>query len=343
MSKLKAVVIGAGYFGKFHYAAWNRIPEVEVVAMSDLDEHKCVKFTQSFNIPKYYVDYREMLEKEKPDFVDIVTPPNTHFEICKAAADLGVNIICQKPLAPTFEEAEKLVAYCHKSDIRFMVHENFRFQPWHREIKKLLENDEIGEKLFYLNFRMRMGDGWQNDAYIARQPYFRTMPQLLIFETGVHIIDTFRFLAGEIKSVYARLKKLNKDIAGEDAGIIFFDFENGTQGIFDGNRYNESNHPNPRYTFGECLLEGEKGSIRLYLDGKITIQKLGANEREHQYQHENIDFSGDCVFNTQKHFVEALLNNKEFETSVEDYLKTLNVQDAVYASNLKKKIIDVEY
>lgn len=343
MRSLKGVVIGAGYFGKFHYAAWSRIPEVEIAAMSDLDQRKCEEFTQAYKIPNYYLDFREMLEKEKPDFVDIVTPPNTHFEICKAAADLGINIICQKPLAPSFEEAQKLVEYCQKSGVRLMIHENFRFQPWHREIKKLLNKGEIGEKLFYLNFRMRMGDGWQKDAYMARQPYFREMPKLLIFETGVHFIDTFRFLFGEVKSVYARLKKLNNEIAGEDAGIILFDFANGAQGIFDGNRYNESNYANPRYTFGECLLEGDKGSIRLYTDGKITIQELGGVEKDHSYHHENIDFSGDCVYRTQIHFVDSLLKNKNFETSGEDYLKTLVIQEAVYNSHSTNQISDIVF
>ncbi len=73
-----------------------------------------------------------------------------------------------------------------------MVHDNFRFQPWHREFRRLLDAGAIG-RLHSISCRTRMGDGWQPDAYLARQPYFRTMPQLLIYETGVHFIDVYRY------------------------------------------------------------------------------------------------------------------------------------------------------
>ncbi len=218
-----------------------------------------------------------MLEQERPDFVDVITPPDSHLEMCQAAGELGIHVICQKPLAPTIARTRgRSWPTPSASGIRFMVHENFRFQPWHREIKKLLRAGAIGDKLHSLGFRMRMGDGWGDDAYLARQPYFRTMPQLLVFETGVHFIDTFRYLAGEVEGVYANLRKLNPVIAGEDAGVILFEFSSGAVGVWDANRYNECNDPDPRFTFGEFLVEGNGGSIRLYLDGRITVQRLGA-------------------------------------------------------------------
>jgi D-apiose dehydrogenase len=335
---LKGVCVGAGYFAKFQYEAWNRTPEVTIVALCNRSQEKGQQTADEFGVEKVYTDFKTMLEIEQPDFVDIITPPETHLEYCKIAADLGVNIIVQKPLAPTLAEAKELVEYCSKKGVRLMVHENFRFQPWHREIKKLIDNQTIGE-IFNLNFRMRMGDGWQKDAYMARQPYFRQMPQLLIFETGVHFIDTFRYLLGEIDSVFANLKKLNKEIAGEDAGIVFFKFKNGTTAIYDANRYNESNADDARYTFGECLMEGSKGSIRLFNDGKITIQPLGEKEKVHEYKHQKINFAGDCVYFTQRHFVDCMLENKPFETSGEDYLKNIVVQEAVYESNLSKQLV----
>ncbi len=338
---LKGVAIGAGYFGQFHYEAWKRISEVELVAMCDLDGGKVKATCEKFDIPNGYTDFAEMLEKEKPDFVDIITPPPSHYSLTMEAAKRGIHVICQKPLAPTFAEAEKLVNDVNATDIRFMVHENFRFQPWHREIKKLLESGAIGDQLFNIACHMRMGDGWPDDAYLSRQPYFRTMPRLLIHETGIHVIDTFRYLGGEITEAYAKLKKLNHHIAGEDAGMVFLSFEGGANGLYDGNRYNESNHENPRYTFGTYLLEGNGGTIRLSLDGKITIQKLGETEKEHSYTHERKNFAGDCVYFTQKHFVENLLSGKKFETNGPDYLKNLKVQEAVYQSNESGKPVKV--
>lgn len=343
MRKYKGACIGAGYFSHYQYEAWQRIAEVQITAFcnSNLERAKLIK--DKFAISKHYVDYREMLQKEKPDFVDIITPPWTHLEMCKAAADLGIHVICQKPLAPTFEQAKQIVDYTSKANIRFMVHENWRFQPWYREIKRLLDSGTIGDRLFFLNFRSRMGDGWGQDAYLNRQPYFRTYPRLLVYENGVHFIDTFRFLAGEIERVFAILKKLNPVIAGEDFAVILFEFDNGAVGVWDANRYNECTFEDPRYTFGEFLVEANAGSIRLYADGNITVQPLGRPERKHEYKHENRGFSGDCCYFTQRHFIDCLINGETFETDGPSYLKTLAVQEAAYTSAQQKKPLEVKY
>ena len=332
MAQFKGVCVGAGYFSHFQYEAWQRIPEVTISALCNRNAERAKAIMDTFGVANHYTDYREMLEKEKPDFVDIITPPPTHLQMCRIAADLGVHVICQKPLAPTLDEARRIVEATGKAGIRFMVHENWRFQPWYREIKRLLDDGAIGDAIHVMTFRSRMGDGWGADAYLNRQPYFRDYPRLLVYENGIHFIDTYRYLGGEIESVYAVLKKLNPVIAGEDFAAVTFNFASGATGLWDANRYNESNYPNPRYTFGEFLVDGNGGSIRLYSDGRLTIQKLGEGETEHPYPHEDRNFSGDCCYTTQRHFIDRLIDGGEFETSGPNYLRSLVVQDAVYLS-----------
>ena len=341
MECLKGVVIGAGYFSQFHYQAWQELPHVRIIALSDLDSARSQAMAHRYKIANVYTDYKEMLVRENPDFVDVVTPPETHLEIGRFIAELGIPVICQKPLAPTYKEAQELVTILGKKSIPFMVHENFRFQPWHREIKKLLDDDKIGP-LNHLHFRMRTGDGWPVDAYRERQPYFRSMPRFLMYETGIHFIDTFRFLAGEVEWVFAHLRKLNLSIAGEDWSMVHFNFQEGSTGLFDANRYNEANVENPRYTFGEMLVEGLKGSIRLYGNGKITLQPLGAREMPHSYQHKDQGFAGNCVYHTQKHFLGQLIAGKDFETAGKEYLRNLLVQEAIYRSAQKNEVVKVQ-
>jgi len=340
MRKLKGVCIGAGYFSHFQYEAWQRIPEVEITAFSNRDETRAQAVKDRFSLP-CYADYREMFEQERPDFVDVITPPPSHREICAEAAGRGIHIICQKPLAPSFEEASAIVANAGDAGVRFMVHENFRFQPWHREIKRQLEAGAIGDRLYSLAFRCRMGDGWGENAYIPRQPYFRDYPRLLVYENGVHFIDTFRFLVGEIIRVTAWLRRLNPVIKGEDAGLLVFEFANGAVGQWDANRYNETNFADPRYTFGDFLLEGNRGSIRLYPNGRLTLQPLGRSESEIPYRHEARGFCADCCYLTQRHFVDRMLDGQPFETNGQDYLKTLAVQEAVYQSAVKRAPVAV--
>ncbi|NJN05759.1 MAG: Gfo/Idh/MocA family oxidoreductase [Rhodobacteraceae bacterium] len=334
--------MGAGYFSHFQYEAWQRIPEVGITAFSNRDAARAKEVTGKFGIAKCYPDWREMLDAEKPDFVDIITPPPTHPEICAEAAKRGIHIICQKPLAPTLAEAKAIVDGAAQAKVRLMVHENFRFQPWHREIKRQLDAGVIGQ-LHSLSFRSRMGDGWGADAYIPRQPYFRDYPRLLVYETGLHFIDTFRYLAGDITRVSAWLRRLNPVIKGEDCGLLVFEFANGAIGQWDANRYNEPACPlsEARYTFGEFLVEGSAGSLRLHLDGRITLKKLGEPETEIAYPHERRGFGGDCVYATQRHFIDRLLDGKPFETSGEDYLITTAIQEAFYQSAERRAPVEI--
>ncbi|MFY0628421.1 MAG: Gfo/Idh/MocA family oxidoreductase [Reichenbachiella sp.] len=329
--KYRGVAVGAGYFSQFQYEAWSRIPEVEIVAFCNRDKSSGTEIQEKYGIMTHYSDFREMIDKEQPDFIDIITPPETHLEMCQYAADRGVDIICQKPLAPSLEEGKEIVALVKKANVRFMVHENWRFQPWYRELKKLIKSEVIGNA-HSVYFRNRMGDGWGDQAYIPRQPYFRKYPRLLVYENGIHFIDTFRYLFGEVENVYAKLRKLNPVIAGEDWAMIQFEFAYGLHAIWDASRFNEPNYENSRFTFGEMLIDGMKGSIRLYADGRITIQKFGELELDHAYSFEDKNFSGDCVYTTQRHFIDGIISKKQFETNGDDYLKSLAVQEAVYKS-----------
>ncbi len=174
--KLRGVGIGAGYFAPFQYEAWTRIPEVEIVAIYNRTEERARALMAQYGIPRFYGDWKEMLDRERPDFVDIITPPETHEEMCGFAAARGIHIICQKPLAPTYEASKRIVVDSAAANVRFMVHENFRWQPWYRAIKDVQVRGDIGD-FTHIHFLMRMGDGWGEDAYLARQPFFREYPR----------------------------------------------------------------------------------------------------------------------------------------------------------------------
>ncbi|WP_208021458.1 Gfo/Idh/MocA family protein [Flavicella sediminum] len=341
MKILKGVCIGSGYFSQFHFEAWQRMDNVKIVAVCDFSLEKAKLSADKYSLGNSYTHVEEMLKTERPDFIDIITPPESHFELCKLAVKYKVHVICQKPFGGSLETAEAIVNLFKDGAVRLMVHENFRFQPWHREIKKLINTGIIGDKIHTINFRLRTGDGWAEDAYLDRQPYFRTMSKLLMYETGVHFIDTFRFLGGEVESVYARLRNLNKNIAGEDLAWVHFDFSSGAFGMLDANRFNENTAEDPRLTFGVMLVEGNKGTIRLHSDGSISLQLLGAKEEKYVYAYSKNNFSGDCVFETQRHFVSGIINKQEFETEGAEYLKNLRIQDAVYASSEKNKVIKI--
>lgn len=341
--RLSGAVVGAGYFSQFHYEAWSRIEAVNLVACCDLEIEKAKEVAKEHGIGLSFATVEAMLnsvaeQNIQLDFIDVVTGPSTHLEIIETilrrkSDHPNLTIICQKPLAPDYAGAVDLVEACAAAKVPLVVHENFRFQPWYREIKKLLDAGVIGSKLHTITLRHRAGDGWGEDAYLDRQAYFRTMPRMLVFETGIHAVDCFRYLLGDITTAFAHMRRLNPVIIGEDTAVGMFQFAGGGIGIYDANRYNECNGEDSRYTFGELLIEFDGGTIRSYLDGRITIQRLGEAETEHQYSPSRHGFAGDCVFAAQQHFAEVMLSGDDrFETKARAYLSSLAVQEAMYRS-----------
>jgi predicted dehydrogenase len=231
-----------------------------------------------------------------------------------------------------------VVETARRAGVRLMIHENFRWQPWYREMRRLLEAGQLGD-LFSINICTRLGDGWQSDAYLARQPFFRTYPRLFCYETGVHFLDTFRYLGGEISTVYARLQKRNADIKGEDAAQIVCGFASGATAILDASRYNEAEAIDTRYTFGTVRLDGSKGHLDLDLEGNLTLKLLGQPSRRLDYPHTREGFAGDCVYAIQRHFVDRMIDGAPFESTGEDYLKSTALMEACYRSHATGQVV----
>jgi len=331
--QLKVATVGAGYFARFHHDAWSRLEDVALVAVCDTDRQKAESFREEFGAGAAYTDAAEMIEKERPDVLDIAVPPAGHRDLVALAAAHKVNAICQKAFTRSLAEARETVALAEAAGITLAVHENFRFQPWFREIRRLLDDDTLGE-VYSSSFRLRPGDGQGPRAYLDRQPYFQTMERFLIHETGIHFIDTFRYLFGDYSTVYADLRRLNPAIKGEDAGILVLGHQNGTRSLFDGNRLSDHIAENRRLTMGELWVDGEKGTLRLDGEGNLFTRAFGTNEeRQHPYSWMKAGFAGDSVHAFQAHVVSHLLDGTPLENSGRAYLVNLEVEEAVYRAS----------
>lgn len=325
---IKVACLGAGYFSQFHIGSWQRITEVELVGICDRDLTKAV----ATGLPAFD-DLSTMLVTVSPDVLDVILPPSAQAQAIEIAITSGVRkIICQKPFCASFEEAQEINQLAKSAGATLIVHENFRFQPWYRAIKDALNRGLIGDVL-QATFRLRPGDGQGAEAYLDRQPYFREMPELLIHETGVHFIDVFRYLFGDPSHVYADLRRVNPVIAGEDAGLVVFDYEGGSRAVFDGNRCLDHAADNTRRTMGEGLIEGTKGTLTLTGDGAVRLRAFGDQNSEMLLAPDSHDgFGGDCTHALQKHVVEALMSQGSLENEAETYLDIVRTERAIYRS-----------
>ena len=328
---LKVVTIGAGFFAGLHIEAWARNPDADLAGIVDFDTDKAEALAAA-HVPKaqVYASAKDALEHLQPDIVDIATPPQTHAELVELADTYAPKaIICQKPFCGGLAKAQEVT---RSTSSLLIVHENFRFQPWYRTMKEVIGQGQLGE-IYQITFRLRPGDGQGPDAYLDRQPYFQDMERFLVHETGIHWIDTFRYLLGEPVSVYADLIKRNPAIKGEDSGTLLFEFDNGTRAVFDGNRLADHPAANTRLTMGECLIEGSKGTLNLDGFGQIYLRPFASKAPSVVTTSYVTDrFGGDCVYAFQRHVTDHLLYSSTLENTAEDYLRNLEIEELVYSS-----------
>lgn len=338
----RIAVIGAGYFSQFHLHGWQHATNAQVVALCDADLTKAKTLAQQYGIEKIFNSATQMLDSVELDLVDIVVPPVSQNDLIRSCIDRKTAMICQKPFASNLAQATELTKLAQLNNVPLIIHENFRFMPWYREAHRLIHNGTLGA-LHGISFRLRPGDGQGPNAYLDRQPYFQTMPRLLVAETAIHFIDTFRYLAGEITAVYARLRKINPVIKGEDAGLIIFEFASGAHGLFDGNRLNDHSADNPRRTMGEMWIEGSSGVLRLDGDANLWFKPHHQTEALHAYDngHANTFGNGACGA-LQQAAISAIAQNTEPENSAAAYLRNLKVQEAIYTSNSRGERIEID-
>jgi predicted dehydrogenase len=160
------------------------------------------------------------------------------------------------------------------------------------------------------------------------------MPRFLMRETGIHLIDVFRYLLGEVDQVMASLVRLNPHIDGEDAGVVLFKFASGARGVFDGNRLVDHVADNRRLTMGDMLVEGERGVIRLDGDGRVWLRPQASNDEQLiKVDWENSGFAGDSVYRYQAHVLAHLKDGKPLTNAAADYLRNMQLVEAVYRSD----------
>ncbi|MGJ8532878.1 MAG: Gfo/Idh/MocA family protein [Alphaproteobacteria bacterium] len=330
---LRVGMVGYGYFAEFHLNAWQRLAGASLNALADpRAERRSAALKVAPHI-KVFESVEEMLSSGEFDILDVATPPTTHLDLIRPVLGRVQAVICQKPFCENLSQAQELASASDNSPTLLVVHENFRFQPWYREISNILADGRLG-RVVQAQFRLRPGDGATDGAYLDRQPYFRDMKQFLIRETGVHWIDVFRFLFGEPLAVSADLFRTNPVIAGEDSGTFTFQMADGARIGFDGNRTLDHVAQNRRLTMGEFLIEGSQASLKLSGDGAIELRNFGENHwQTHAYSFEDRDFGGDCVYHLQHHVVEHLRAGKTLENAATNYLKNLEIQTLVYRAS----------
>ena len=326
-STLKGAIIGCGWFAENHRQAWLRIPGVEIVAAADRHLDRAQRFAK-----RAYSSAEELFAREQLDFVDIATHADSHLPLVQPAAERNIPTICQKPVAPDWPQAVKLVEAAETAGVRLMIHENWRWQPWYRAAYEMIARGDIGAPVGY-GFRFRRRDGLGDEPY-TEQAYFRNEPRLIVHVTLVHHMDTARFLFGDIDSVYAQASRRNPHIAAEDQAIIVLSHQNGVHGWVDGHRFQDPLPDGP--AMGDAFFEGELGVISILATGDLYRNNVLVLKND-----VTVGPLGDSVRATQAHFISCLQNGSPFESDGRSYLRTFAAVEAVYRSIAERRCVSL--
>jgi predicted dehydrogenase len=265
MATLRFALFGTGFWSRFQLAAWKELPEVGCVALYNRTPEKAIDLAKhlQLNIP-VYDDPRELLRCEAVDFLDIVTGAEKHRELVHLAAAHSLPVICQKPMATSYDEAEEMVEVCRRAHVPFLIHENWRWQTPIRKLKELLVSGVVGNPY---RARLRMTSGF---PVFDNQPFLREVEKFLLVDIGSHILDVCRFLFGEPKSLYCSAQTVQPGIKGEDVGTVILRFPSGVTVVCE---MGYTGAPLETDCFPQtfALVEGDRGSIELAPDYLLRV------------------------------------------------------------------------
>jgi D-apiose dehydrogenase len=324
---LKVALAGAGMISWHHLVGWRKLGErVRVVAICDPDADKAAARAKEFSIPKVYRDADALFAAEAIDALDVASPRETHAGWVDAAAARGIDVLCQKPMTPTLAESEALVRRVN-GRVRFMVHENWRFRPWYRELKRWIAAGELGElivaQMTLISSGMLPDASGQRPTFV-RQPFMQHEERLMIAEVLIHHLDVMRFLCGELRVIGARIAHTLPDVRGETMAAILMESAEGAPVEVTGTMAAPGHHPRPP---DRLEIVGSKASA-VFADDKLHL--LGANPRSQAYDRDRgYQASFDGVI---AHFVDCLESGAPFETDAVENLETLRLVEHAYLS-----------
>lgn len=207
---INVAVIGVGSMGRNHARVYSELSEANLCAVVDTDAKKASEIAELHGVPGF-VDYREMLAKLRPSAVSIAVPTAMHAEVALASLDEGAHILIEKPISATLEEGKKIIQKARETNKQLMVGHVVRFNPAIKQLKELLDANELG-RIFQIVCR-RVG------------PFpSRIRDVSVVVDLATHDLDLMRYLTGlDPIRIYAETEhRINTDKEDLVLGLLRF-------------------------------------------------------------------------------------------------------------------------
>ncbi len=230
MPPLRVGIVGCGFAGCMHGLAYQPHIEagtVKLIAACDIDEECARKMAKEYDMEAHYTKWQDLVNSKDVDAVSISLPHYLHAEVAVAAAKAGKHVLCEKPMATTLEDCDKMIKAAKDSKVKLMIAETYRFMPTMVKIKEIIESGKIGQVFF------ARGSECLNEVpkIIDPESWHCTPDKAgggVWFDAGVHICSAFRYTLGDVDSVRAGLlEHVALKEKEDDNAIVLLKFKEG--------------------------------------------------------------------------------------------------------------------
>lgn len=322
MEKVRIGFIGAGGIARHHVKRLSAVPEAQIVAMAEPSEHSIARMHEAHphtTSCQLYTDYRDMLEKESLDAVQIHTPHTLHFEQAMACLERDLHVLIEKPMVTTSAHAEALVAAAEGKVL--VVSYQRHYEPMYRYVREQIRSGALGKLQFMAALQSQ---GW----YRGTQGTWRQDPALSgggqLTDSGSHLIDIMLWSTElEPMEVYASQAFYESQVDIDSA--ITVRFRGGAQGTI-------SIIGDSPFWWEDFSIWGDKGAI-LYRNGKLYFQALGGDLSEVT----DLPAGSD----PDRNFVNAILGREAVESPATGGLRVIRFTEACWRSAREGKPITI--
>ncbi len=278
---MEIVVVGCRGFGQVHLRS---IKNAEIGIVERNPEVR-KKIVESFDIAHVYDSYEEALNSHA-EIIDLAVPHNLHSEMAIQAMRHGKHVTVEKPISTTLQEAREMIEASRRNGVKFMVLEQYFFDPSVREAMRIVNGGRLGKvhTIIVRDQRLYSKEGWRTEA--------KSMGGGALIDGGIHYIDTILNIGGTYLDIWARSVHGGSSLSGEDTTTAVFSFSSGATGLFhygwayrdpprvpglevigsEGSLYEDVSSrsgedfkdPRRATAFGDLVLNGKKINVRTY-------------------------------------------------------------------------------
>ncbi|MGB9717885.1 MAG: Gfo/Idh/MocA family protein [Thermoproteota archaeon] len=327
MKSLNMAVIGCGNIANYAHLPNLLKTGQKLVATCDIVEEKAKQAAEKFKADRFFTDYRKVLELKDLDGVIIATPPDTHKEIAVDAVKSDKHVFLEKPLAANLEDAYEIYSQWKRSKVKFAVGFCLRHHGMFKYAKELVENNTVGEPVAL--WRIAIGTaigvlppmGWLTDKKRSGG---------MVVENAIHMIDAFRWFAGDIISALAQYKTERMGINIEDNAYIVFTHRN--------NAFSSILQSwTATHTYESWGIVGKEGtvSIKGYVLGTMEVSSRSKGVEEVKIEEDPI-----VMYEKEmEDFVKSILEDKQVFATPLEGLKAMEAAVAAEKSCKEGKLV----